>query len=266
MREQDRAKPAAIRRGVSPLAPFRWLAAGFRDLRRAPGPGLAVGVVSALLAGLGFLLVARSAEMLIFPAIGGFLIVAPLLGIGCCENSRRLEQGGTPGFDALLDPLREGGPGIAALGVALLLLLYGWLRFALLIIALLLVAALGSLAALWDAPILGGGEALRLVPAEIVLALGATDILVGGAMAALAFALTAVGLPFLVDRRGGPLAAAGTSLRALAANPGAALVWAVLIAGITFVAILPGFLGLILSMPVLGHAGWHAYRAMVEPS
>lgn len=44
------------------------------------------------------------------------------------------------------------------------------------------------------------------------------------------------------------------------------LLWGVLITLLVALAMLPGFVGLLVVGPVLGHASWHAYRAAVAPA
>jgi uncharacterized membrane protein len=55
-----------------------------------------------------------------------------------------------------------------------------------------------------------------------------------------------------------------TSFTVVTENPVPMLAWAALIAGLTFVALLPAFLGLFLVLPLLGHATWHLYRLICE--
>lgn len=69
-----------------------------------------------------------------------------------------------------------------------------------------------------------------------------------------------ISLPMLVDRDVDFLTAIITSLRAIQANRGVLLAWAVFIALVLFIAMIPAFLGLLVTLPVLGHATWHLYR------
>jgi uncharacterized membrane protein len=39
--------------------------------------------------------------------------------------------------------------------------------------------------------------------------------------------------------------------------------WAAIIAAVLFAAMIPAFLGLLVALPVLGHATWHLYRGAV---
>ena len=84
-----------------------------------------------------------------------------------------------------------------------------------------------------------------------------------GAVSAVLFAFTVVGLPLLMEREVDFVTAIVASCRAVAENPGVMAVWAALIAIWLFAAIVPGFLGLLVVLPVLGHASWHIYRRVM---
>jgi uncharacterized membrane protein len=89
--------------------------------------------------------------------------------------------------------------------------------------------------------------------------------LVGAAFAVLAFALSVVSFPLLLDRNVGVGAAIATSAKAILRNPVAMVAWGLIVAAGLLIGSLPVFLGLAVVMPVLGHATWHLYRRVVEP-
>lgn len=99
---------------------------------------------------------------------------------------------------------------------------------------------------------------------------GLTMILVelgfGAAFAFLLFSLTAISLPLLLDQEVDFVTAMRLSVGAVRANPGVMLGWAVIIATLTFLALIPYFLGLLVILPILGHASWHLYRRVVQPA
>jgi uncharacterized membrane protein len=88
---------------------------------------------------------------------------------------------------------------------------------------------------------------------------------VGFLFAVLVLAISVVSVPLMLDRDVGLTAAIGTSLRAVAANPGPMAVWGLIVAAGLVIGSIPLFLGLIAVMPVLGHATWHLYRRVVAP-
>jgi uncharacterized membrane protein len=90
--------------------------------------------------------------------------------------------------------------------------------------------------------------------------------LVGGAIAFVLFSITAVSLPMLLEREIDFVTAMVTSFNAVTSNLVPMLTWALIVAGGLFVAMVPFFLGLVIVLPVLGHATWHVYRKVVVPA
>ncbi len=91
----------------------------------------------------------------------------------------------------------------------------------------------------------------------------AVGVGVGFVFAVLVLAISVVSFPLLLDRNVGLVTAVQTSIRAVAANHAAMAVWGMIVAGALVLGSLPAFLGLVIVMPVLGHATWHLYRKVV---
>jgi uncharacterized membrane protein len=87
-----------------------------------------------------------------------------------------------------------------------------------------------------------------------------TEIVIGGALAFLLFSMTVVSLPLLLEKEVDFVTAILLSLKTVAANFGVMVIWAGIIAVLTVAALVPAFLGLLIVLPVLGHATWHLYR------
>jgi uncharacterized membrane protein len=90
-------------------------------------------------------------------------------------------------------------------------------------------------------------------------------VLIGGFFATLVFAFSVVSIPTMLDRDQDTVTAMLASFLALVRNVPAMLVWGALIVAMVAIGIATAFLGLIVTMPVVGHATWHAYRALIEP-
>ena len=86
---------------------------------------------------------------------------------------------------------------------------------------------------------------------------------VGALFALLVLTISVVSFPLLLDRDVGLYTAVATSVCAVVANPGPMAVWGLIVAGGLVIGSLPLLLGLIIVMPVLGHATWHLYRKVV---
>ncbi|WP_428507250.1 DUF2189 domain-containing protein [Roseateles sp.] len=239
--------------GLRPLSfadPFRWLAAGWRDFRRAPLIGLFFGACFMLM-GWCLLGVYEHAPIYTLALSAGFLLMGPFLCLGLYQVSRRLQQGFQPRLLDCLTAWRKRMSQIAIFGTVLLILEMIWGRAALVVFA---VSFDGM-------PDLSGSLVKLLNPENlgfIVAYLG-----VGAFFAGLIYAVSVVSIPMLLDRPTDAVTAGLTSLRLVLTQTGVMLFWGALITVLVVLALLPGFAGLLVVGPVLGHASWHAYRAAV---
>lgn len=233
--------------------PFFWLQFAWQDLKANPLPSLAYGILFALGGDLIILALLRQPHLLTV-AISGFFLVAPLLAAGLYELSRRTARGERILFIDSLRCFRRNGQSLAFFGLFLGLIAIIWERFSAVAFSLL-----GSGSALET------GAFLR----EVVFSGGhgafvATWFALGGMLALLVFALAVVAVPMMLDRDSDVITAMLTSLRAFTANFGTLLLWAAMIVTLTLLGFASLLFGLILFMPILGHASWHAYRELVE--
>ncbi len=232
-------------------APWRWLRRGWRDFARAPAIGLFYGA-SFVVMGWLLLVLFRHAPAYTLALSAGFLLVGPFLCLGLYDVSRRLERGEPVSFAASLTAWRTRTGTLAIFGGVLLILEMLWGRAALVIFAVSfdgLPDFKGSLLALLDPDNLG----------FIIVYL-----MVGALFAGLIFAISVVAMPMILDRQSDAISAGLTSLRLCLDQPGVMLLWGATLTLIVVLAMLPGFAGLLVAGPVLGHASWHAYRDAVE--
>ncbi len=248
------AHPARIRT-VTLDHPWRWLALGWRDARATPAVSLAWG---ALFAVAGFLLLvglqAAGLDYLIVPLGLGFALVGPLTAVGLYEVSRRRRAGATTSLVQSLAGARRNTGQLALLGGMLMLAFIAWVRLAMLEFMLFFAASPPPLDGLYHAVLTSDrGAAFLLVG-------GAT----GGALAALVFAMSAVAVPMLIDRpHCDAVTAMLTSVEACRRNWIAMVLWAFLVALTTLAGLTLFFAGLVVALPVIGHASWHAYKDLV---
>ncbi|TMV39828.1 DUF2189 domain-containing protein, partial [Thioclava sp. BHET1] len=110
---------------------------------------------------------------------------------------------------------------------------------------------------------------LERTPDLLLTGPGIAFLIAGGAVAGLlglvSFALTAVSLPLLMAREIGAGPAMAASVAVVLHNPGVMLLWALVILAALGLAMIPAFLGLVVVLPVLGHASWHMYRRTLSP-
>jgi len=239
-------------RHVPLSAPFGWLAAGWRDFRAAPLPSMAYGVV---FAAMGWLIawVFRNAYQYVWGLTTGFLLVGPFLAIGVYELSRQRQRGEAP---RLVPTLTAWKPNVGSIGIFALVqgvLLLVWSRASLVVIAVFFPDEMPTLSGFMSNAL--SADHLQFLAAYFA---------VGGFFAIVAFAISAVAVPMMLDRDADGIVAALTSVRACLENTPAMLVWGLLIAVLIGAGFLTAFVGLVVTVPVVGHAAWHAYQAVVE--
>jgi len=238
---------AAPCRSLRATAPLRWLRLGWRDLRAAPAQSLTYGfAIAALSALLCWIAWAFGNAWMLIVLLSSFVFVAPVLALGLYAISAELERGERPTLRRVL--LEERGRLADALvySLALLVLTLVWMR-----------AGTGVQ--------IFYPESGRPSPTEL-LGFYAIGSAVGSIFALIAFAASAFALPMLLDVRTDGITAMVTSIHATLRNKRAMAVWIVVIVAAVLVGFATLLVGLMLTMPLIGHATWHAYRETIDSS
>lgn len=254
---EDGSEPVPHVRQIDLDRPWAWLAAGWQDMRRAPGVCLSYGL---LFAAAGALLTALiwlyEVFYLVLPLTAGFMLMGPILAVGLYEVSRRLEAGESITLGEALGAWRRNVSQIGLMGVALMLFLLAWIRLATLIFALFFSSnpPRPEMALFIDDVFLSVESLPFLVVGTII----------GGALAAMVFAISVVSIPLLLDRHVNVFTAITTSIAVVRQNFWTMALWAWLIVIFVGVGLATAYIGLLVTVPLIGLATWHAYRDSVS--
>lgn len=242
------------RRNLPANAAFSWLKAGWSDLLNHAATslfyGLAVFAISLLIV---WSLFALGLDYILFPALAGFMVVGPLVAVGLYEKSRAIASGETVSLARMIFVRPRSGTQIWFTGAILCGLMLLWMRAAVLIYALFFgltpFPGLDHIAQMlftsWT------GWAMLLVGSAV-----------GGVFAAFSFAISTFSIPMLLDEETDAFTAMGTSISLVWSNLPVMLAWGIIVLALFLISIATGLIGLIVVFPLLGHATWHAYKAM----
>ena len=229
------------------------LKAGWADFTAMPVYGLFFALFY-MLGGIAlyFGMISMGQVVWFVAVAAGFPIFAPFAAIGIYEVSRRREAGEAVSWGAVLGALKGRGNGQLSLMAVMVLIIFGfWV-----------ILARGIFAIFFAQSGIGQETMDMLFSAQGILMLGVGSVI--GALVALAlFSITVISLPMLLDREVDFVTAMITSVEVVHQNRDTMIRWAITIAVVLFVSMLPVFLGLLIALPVLGHTTWHLYRRAV---
>jgi uncharacterized membrane protein len=250
------AAPVIRTIGFSDL--HRALRLGWEDFKAVPSHAI---MLCAIYPVLGLVLartvLGYSVLPLLFPLAAGFALIGPFAALGLYELSRRRERGEQASAWDAMEVLHS--PSFAAmlgLGTLLLALFVTWVATA----QAIYVAAFGYEAA---AGIPDFARRVLTTPQGWWLIIAGCGV--GFLFAVVALCVSVVSFPLMLDRHASAADAMVTSLRAVAQNPVPMAAWGLIVAVLLVAGSLPFFLGLAVVIPLLGHATWHLYRAVIEP-
>jgi len=243
----------AVVKRINVTRPFHWLRLGWEDLFRNPFPSISHGLILTALGSLIILLCSTHVELLAL-AVSGFLLVGPIFSAGFYALSQLRGNGQNADFDASLDAAVKNIGSLTRLGMVLALVAVAW-----------------AIASGWMFRQEFGGQ-LPIVEISFhrtIFEWGSPGFFLiylatGAILAVLAFIISAISAPMIFDRGGSTNAAILTSIKAVAINPLPMALWATLIAGLTLLGFATFMAGLVIVLPLIGHATWHAYKDLVE--
>ncbi len=232
------------------------LAAGMADFRRAPVYGITIGAIFAA-GGLFVVLSAAALKMsyLSYPAAAGFVLLGPFAAVGLYEVSRRLQSGEELSWSKILGTMwAQKSRELSWMAFVVLFIQIMWMYQVRLLLALFL--GFRSFASFEEflTEIVSTPEGLMFL---------AVGHVVGAVLSLILFSLTVISFPLLLEEDRDFITAMITSVRAVVTSPVPMIGWAFAVTATLIVSMAPGFLGLIITLPILGHTTWHLYKKCV---
>ena len=241
--------------------PIGWLGHAWSDFKAAPRQSLTYGAVVVLLSwALAYIAIRFGGYFELLALVSGFILIAPLLAVGTYSISEQIERGLQPSMRRCFIEERRAFGNLMVFALMLMIVFLVWWRAA---SAVHIFFPVDMTTPDWTdyLQFLGIGSAIGSIFAVIV------------------FSAAAFSLPMLVDRDADSITAVVTSINAVLRNKPAMAVWAALIV----LAVAPGFALLLMgreqgagfalvmallgiTLPLIGHATWHAYRATIDAS
>lgn len=238
-------------RHVGSEASMRWLEKGIEDFKIAPMISLSYGMLYVLV-GLALSWLSALAPLFTTAATAGFLMIGPLVAVGFYGISRRIETGGIPGFGQWLDALRFNVISLISFALVLAMLMAIW-------------AIIGSItiALFFDNATVGEDMLDTLLNHDQLTPFLLAYFAGSGLITLVAFAISVVSVPLIIDKRVDFVTAILTSVQAVRENPVPMISWAAIIVTLIVLGYVFFFVGLAVTLPIVGHASWHAYRDII---
>lgn len=247
---------------IDSLRIFHWLGLGLKDMRHSPALSLLHGLCVAI-GGAGITWLAHDRFWLLVGAMSGFLVIAPIVATSLYAMSRAIEKNEVVNLRLLHSTWLqwqwqrnqeiESYWCLVRFGLLLGLAGTGWV-----------VTSSALITLLAPLPVHTPMDFVQHVVLNPDSYLFELWLLIGGLMAAPVFASSVVSMPLLLDRKVTTLQAVLTSWNVVMAHPTAMGFWSLTIMGLSLLGFMTLFVGLVIVVPLLGHASWHAYKDLVD--
>jgi len=232
-------------RKLDALASLRWVKSGWSDLMRARKQSMIYGFVMMLISYIvAIIAYAMDSYMMLFVLLSGFFFLGPVLAMGLYSISCQLEEGKKPRLGyCLREGRRHMGNGLVFAFILLIVFLI-WARAASMVHIFFPDEASPKLS-------------------DLLLFLGVGSA-IGAFFATIIFTVSAFSLPMIMDRNVDVVTAIITSINAVLRNKLAMFIWVCVIVTCVVIGFATAFIGLIVLLPLIGHATWYGYKETIN--
>lgn len=246
--------PELVVNKIELTQPFEWLSRGWKDMREAGRYSLMYGVGIVLISVLLTVTLLATDSMFLLPfLVAGFFLIAPFLGIGLYQMSAHLERGEPLKNCNALEAWKSNHTQISMITAGFLIMMQLWIASNYVLFSLLYEGISPPLDNFFNNVFLSEkGRTFAIASA-----------MVGFFFAWCAYMISVITVPILIDRKIDGFTAIRLSIKAVLSNMPAMMLWAFLIVLITGLGLITYYIGLIVALPLIGHASWHAYRSLV---
>jgi uncharacterized membrane protein len=239
---------------ISLTEPFKWLSKGWKDMRAAGRYSFRYGFVIVLISGLLTLGLLLTDNMFLLPClIAGFYLIAPAIGIGLYQMSAHLERGEPIKACNALEAWKRNQGQISMVIAGLFIIMQLWIGMNFVLFALLYEGISPPLDNFFSNIFLSEQGRIYAI----------ASLTLGFVLAWCAYAISVLTVPMLIDRNVDGFTAIRFSIKSVLRNMPAMMLWAFLIVLIVGLGLISFYIGLVVALPLIGHASWHAYRALV---
>ena len=252
-REALKTKPTSTFkiRDVPSDLPIKWLKSGIDDFKKAPVVSFFLGMIYVLI-GAFMLWLAWESPLYMTTLIASFLLIGPVVAVSFYCMSRTIEQGEKPTLRQGLEGLKFNAVSLISFSFVLAFIVGIWALIATIVTALYA-----------DSIAFGDDIWAALISHDQLLSFALIYIAIGAIFSVIAFSISVISVPLITNRKTDFVTAMITSVKTVIKNPIAMLSWAFLIATMIFLGMLFFYVGLAITLPIIGHASWHAYRDLV---
>lgn len=237
---------------VPSTAPIKWLKAGIADFKQTPKISLKYGFIYVGL-GLLMMLLLWANPFYVVTMVACFFLAGPIVAVGFYCISRAIEKGEEPTFELGIESMRFNSVSLASFAFVLAFIVGAWVFVATVLVALF-----------FNSVTIGPDVWSTILSNKNVIPFVISYFAIGLVFAIIAFSVSVVSAPLITNRRTDVVTAMITSVKAVKKNPVAMFSWALMITTLITVGMMFFYVGLAITLPIAGHATWHAYRDLVK--